>query len=219
MIRQALSSTAWLPILVIALAVNLALYGAMTKLSHRREGGLQKQYEKPILLTLPEKKPLPEKKKRKPLKKKALKVKKMQTLTLKRPKTPPPPSFEFSKPSGGMAVVPVFTTEITQQLPSFEAPRTLFDLSELDQKPRLLYRVNPIYPYTAKRRNMSGELMLQFIVDNEGNVKQIEVIKAQPQGIFDESAISAVQKWRFKPGYIQGEAVSTRVVVPINFKI
>ena len=218
MIRKGLDTGKWFPILLFALGINIALYGAMTKLSHRKESGLQQRYEKAVILTLPEKRPPVEKQKRRPLKKKSLKMKKMENLALKRPQVKPP-RFEFSKPAGGLSVAAVFTDSISQNIPVFQAPKMLFNLSELDQKPRLLYRVNPVYPYAAKRRNLTGDLLLQFIVDDSGYVGHVKVIKSQPKGIFDESAIRAVKKWRFKPGYVEGEAVSTRVIVPINFRI
>lgn len=218
MIKQGLKTTKWIPILLFALGINIALYGVMSKMSQYQEGGLEKRYEKPIILTMPERKPIEHQKKRRPLKKKRLEIKKMKSMTLKTTRAKPP-QFEFSKPAGGLSVATVFSNDINQNLPSFKAPRMLFDLSELDHKPRLLFRVNPIYPYAAKRRNLTGDLLLRFVVNDGGNVENVEVIKSTPKGVFEESAIRAVRKWRFKPGYVQGEAVFTRVIVPINFRI
>jgi TonB family protein len=35
----------------------------------------------------------------------------------------------------------------------------------------------------------------------------------------DEKAVEAVQKWRFKPGMNKGQAVKTRAVVEVNFRL
>jgi len=95
----------------------------------------------------------------------------------------------------------------------------VFNLSDLDRKPQLINRIQPVYPYEARRKEINGRVILRFIVDREGNVRNVKVVRAQPAGLFDENAKKAVQKWRFKPGYFSGEPVNTRVTVPIKFDL
>ncbi len=95
----------------------------------------------------------------------------------------------------------------------------VFNLSDLDRKPQLINRIQPVYPYEARRKEINGRVILRFIVDREGNVRNIRVVRAEPEGLFEENAKEAVGKWRFKPGYFSGEPVNTRVTVPIKFEI
>jgi protein TonB len=76
-----------------------------------------------------------------------------------------------------------------------------------------------MYPYQARRRNISGRVVVKFLVDSQGNVGNISVLEAKPKGIFEENAIAAIERWQFRPGYYRGEAVKTWVTVPITFEL
>lgn len=54
------------------------------------------------------------------------------------------------------------------------------------------------YPAEAKRRGVEGELTAILTVDKSGNVTAVKVIKSAGYG-FDELAIDAFKKWKFKP--------------------
>ncbi len=96
---------------------------------------------------------------------------------------------------------------------------TVFNMSDLDRKPQLINRVQPVYPYEARRKEINGKVILRFVVDREGRVHNVKVLRAEPEGLFEENAREAVKKWRFKPGYFSGEPVNTRVTVPITFEM
>ncbi len=95
----------------------------------------------------------------------------------------------------------------------------VFDMGDLDQKPQLLNRIQPIYPTEARRKEINGRVILRFVVDRQGDVRNVKVVSAKPEGIFEENAIEAVRKWGFKPGYFSGEPVNTKVTVPIKFEM
>ncbi len=95
----------------------------------------------------------------------------------------------------------------------------VFNMGDLDKKPQLVNRVQPVYPYEARQKEINGRVILRFIVDKEGRVSRVRVVRADPEGIFEENAKEAVRKWRFKPGYFSGEPVQTRVTVPIKFEM
>ncbi|MGM0453519.1 MAG: energy transducer TonB [Thermodesulfobacteriota bacterium] len=96
---------------------------------------------------------------------------------------------------------------------------TVFRMKDLDEKPQLVNRVQPVYPSDARRKEINGKVILRFVVDRDGNVGNVRVIRADPEGIFEERAVEAVRKWRFKPGRYSGEAVRSRVTVPIRFEM
>ena len=94
-----------------------------------------------------------------------------------------------------------------------------FESGQVDQPPRIVSRVPPVYPYSAKRRGVTGEVVARFLVDIRGRISRINILRAKPKGIFEESVRRAVAKWRFRPGVHQGRAVPTWVVVPITFRL
>ena len=80
-------------------------------------------------------------------------------------------------------------------------------------------QIPPIYPHTAKRRNIEGWVKVKFVVDDQGTVGQAQVVAAEPEGVFEQSVLRCVKGWRFKPGTIGGVAVRTLVEQTISFKL
>lgn len=95
----------------------------------------------------------------------------------------------------------------------------VFEIAEIDQAPRPLLMPQPIYPHSARMRRLSGEVELEFVVTAAGMAEHIQVLSAQPAGIFDDAAIQAVQRWRFQPGVRSGADVSVRVRQKLTFRL
>lgn len=94
-----------------------------------------------------------------------------------------------------------------------------FNIDEVDTKPRVSYRVKPVYPYSAKRRNVTGKVVLKFLVSKSGKVEKMQVVSSEPKGVFDKAAKDAILKWRFKPGIYDKKPVDTWVVAPFDFRM
>lgn len=77
----------------------------------------------------------------------------------------------------------------------------------------------PVYPLAAKLRNVKGRVVLAIVVNADGTVDRIAVQSASPVGVFEQAAINAVKKWRFKPGTRRGKPVATRVIQPLEFSL
>lgn len=60
-------------------------------------------------------------------------------------------------------------------------------------------QVAPQYPRSALTQGVEGWVLVEFTIGTEGQVKNPRIVKADPPGVFDESALSAVQRFRFKP--------------------
>ncbi|MCZ6829578.1 MAG: energy transducer TonB [Gammaproteobacteria bacterium] len=63
----------------------------------------------------------------------------------------------------------------------------------------VIFRVAPDYPLRAVTRGIEGFVDLVFDITPAGQTTNIRVIDAQPQGIFEEAAIRALKKWKYKP--------------------
>jgi protein TonB len=95
----------------------------------------------------------------------------------------------------------------------------VFEAYELDQPPQPVVRVPPPYPYKARERNIEGIVQVKMLVDTNGSVSQVQILDSRPKGMFEESVLKAVPKWKFNPGKIEGRVVTAWVVLPIRFTL
>ena len=95
----------------------------------------------------------------------------------------------------------------------------IYRAGDLDRAPILSFHVKPLYPYRAKRMNISGHIKIQFDVGNDGTVGAMRILESVPPGVFDDAVLQVVQKWQFKPGEIMGDQVVTRMVKKIIFNL
>lgn len=70
-----------------------------------------------------------------------------------------------------------------------------------------LVNITPSYPTRAAQRGIEGWCQVRFTVTAEGGVRDVEVVDAEPQGIFDRSSIRAAERFRFQPRVVDGEPV------------
>ena len=73
------------------------------------------------------------------------------------------------------------------------------------------------YPLTALRMNIEGVVYVQFVIEKDGSITQVEAIKGIGGGC-DELAVEVLEnspKWN--PGKQRGRAVRSRRVIPIRF--
>jgi protein TonB len=94
----------------------------------------------------------------------------------------------------------------------------IFDLSKLDKIPEVKYRTDVQYPFEMKRAGITGTVTVEFIVDTNGNVMNAFAASSS-QREFEANAVSAVSKWKFRPGQKGGRSVNTRMQVPIVFTL
>lgn len=95
----------------------------------------------------------------------------------------------------------------------------VFDLGDLDEPPRPLVQLKPLYPAHARLRRLEGVVELEFIVRPDGTTDRVEVVASSPQAVFARSAVRAVKRWRFKPGIRNGKPVSVRVRQKVSFRL
>lgn len=76
--------------------------------------------------------------------------------------------------------------------------------------------VAPDYPATLKRDGVSGIVTVKCTIDEKGDVTETEVVKSS-NAAFDEPAVAALKKWKFKPAKQDGNPVAIKVSIPIKF--
>lgn len=83
-----------------------------------------------------------------------------------------------------------------------------------------LVRVNPMYPPRARARKVEGWVWLEFTITAHGTTRDIHILDSDPKGYFEKAALAAVQKYRYKPRTVDGEAVDrSGVQVVLSFDI
>lgn len=127
------------------------------------------------------------------------------------PLQPPPP--EGLKPNTGAIVIPQGAGH-----GGLGKNIEVFDISKLDQVPVPKFQARPQYPFEMRRSGVSGEVVVDFIVDSNGDVKNAYAARST-QREFEASAVQAVSKWKFRPGKKGGKAVNTHMQVPIVFSL
>lgn len=75
------------------------------------------------------------------------------------------------------------------------------------------------YPESAVRAGVQGRVMVDFIIDKEGKVTDVRVVKSVDPELDEEAVrvVSASPKW--KPGRMGGRKVRTSVTVPVEFRL
>lgn len=67
--------------------------------------------------------------------------------------------------------------------------------------------IPPEYPSRALVEGIEGWVRVRFTISATGSVRDAIVVAAQPRGIFDEAAMTAIARWRYNPRVIDGIAV------------
>ncbi len=84
--------------------------------------------------------------------------------------------------------------------------------------PAVLAKVEPEYSEEARKAKFQGTVMLYIEVDENGKPKNLRVVRALGLGL-DEKAIEAVSRWKFRPGFKDGKAVTVAATVEVNFRL
>ena len=94
----------------------------------------------------------------------------------------------------------------------------IFKIEDLNQKPTARVQPQPAYPYEMSKQGISGEVVVEFIINENGDVIDSRVVRSSNRE-FAAPALQAVQKWKFKAGRKGGQAVKVRVSQLLEFNL
>jgi TonB family protein len=93
----------------------------------------------------------------------------------------------------------------------------LVDVPDVWPEPILMPKPN--YPPLAARQRQGGTVILSVLVDENGVVRDVKVLRGiKPDLGLDAAAVAAVRNWRYKPATKDGVKVKTWFTQPIPFK-
>jgi len=146
---------------------------------------------------------------------------------IKEPPPPPKPKLpveikeateeESSEEEEEVPIAP--TTEFNElEAPPPPKVEETYEFYAVEIKPQVLQKVEPPYPDIARKAGIEGKVYVKVLVDTLGNVTTVQVLKSS-NPIFEQPAIEAAKKWKFKPGYQRDRPVRVWVAIPFIFKL
>jgi periplasmic protein TonB len=84
------------------------------------------------------------------------------------------------------------------------------------EPPRLVREVKADYTDEARRRGVSGDVLLEIVVRADGGVGDVRIVRGLGAGL-DQRAVQAVRQWRFEPARRRGAPVDVLVEVAVEF--
>lgn len=101
--------------------------------------------------------------------------------------------------------------------PVVETPNTVV-IMQTDQDVKVITQTTPKYPTNIFRKNVSGTVLLKVLIDSTGSPKDITIEKSSGTKSLDRAARKAVSEWKFSPKIVNGIAVPSDLLIPIEFK-
>jgi len=99
----------------------------------------------------------------------------------------------------------------------FEPSAEVYSIKDVHERPEVVDFVKPEYPKAAKEKGIEGFVMIAFIVNENGDVTQANVMRSVPG--LDEVALEAAKACKFKPAMINGAPVKVKWQLPFEFDL
>jgi len=91
----------------------------------------------------------------------------------------------------------------------------IYEYYEVETKPKILRRVEPVYPEGVEGKE--GYVILKVLVNKEGKIsKTITLLSSNP--IFKRLALKAIKAFEFNPGLVGGKPVPSWIEIPFRFR-
>ena len=81
----------------------------------------------------------------------------------------------------------------------------------------LIFQPKPEYPPLAKMARIQGMVRLDAIISKDGTIQDLKVISGHP--LLVKAALEAVQRWRYQPTLLNGDAVEVATEIDVNFTL
>ncbi len=80
--------------------------------------------------------------------------------------------------------------------------------------------VQPLYPELARQTRIEANVVLRAVILKNGSVGKIEILQCnRPHLGFEDSAVKAVEQWRYEPARMNGKPVDAYFTVFVEFRL
>jgi periplasmic protein TonB len=83
--------------------------------------------------------------------------------------------------------------------------------------PRIIQQVQPIYPILAKAVHVHGDVVIDSVIDANGNVTEMKLVSGNP--LLVTAAFDAVGQWKYQPTLLNGTPVAVEMQVTVHFNL
>lgn len=144
---------------------------------------------------------------------------------------PPPPPEEAPETPEFAAQMDSVSADLNMNLPTIGIPINSGDgpylgallqgdgLAGFDTDVIPVVRVQPAYPRRAKQAGIEGYVTMEVLIRADGTVTRAKVLESDPPRLFDEAALRAIERWKFRPKIVDGTPVEQRAKQTIEFTL
>jgi len=101
--------------------------------------------------------------------------------------------------------------------PAAEKPKGPIRITSGMKEPQLLYEPPIVYSPVARMARIEGTVIVEAIIDEQGNVTQVHLISGPP--LLVPSAMRAVEARKYAPTILDGQPVAIRLTVKVDYKL
>lgn len=83
--------------------------------------------------------------------------------------------------------------------------------------PKVLYQPAPLYPVLARATHVSGDVVIDAILDQGGNVTDMRIVSG-PMLLY-QAALTALSQWKYEPTYLNDQPVAVQMKVVVSFRL
>ena len=102
-------------------------------------------------------------------------------------------------------------------VPRPPAPLPPMRVGGVVRPPQKVHHVAPSYPPIAQAAKISGTVIVEALIAEDGSVRDVKVLKSVP--LLDAAATEAVRQWRFTPTLLNGVPVQVIMSVTVSFTL
>ncbi len=108
-------------------------------------------------------------------------------------------------------------SEFTRKATDVEVP--VVPYFQLQVKPKPIYSPKPVYPELAKKAGIEGKVVVKALLDVDGSVIDVKLLKSSGNPLLDQAAIEAAYKWKFTPAMQRDQKVRVWMTIPFDFRL
>jgi len=83
------------------------------------------------------------------------------------------------------------------------------------KSPRALVQPPPEYPALARQARIQGQVQVDAVLDEQGNVIEMKVVSGPP--LLYQAALDALKKWKYEPTYLNDQPIAVQMIVNVTF--
>jgi protein TonB len=111
-----------------------------------------------------------------------------------------------------------FRTQLAEEKKAVPAEGEILRVGGAVSRPELITSVPVEYTEPARRARVNGVVIVEAVIDEQGDVVRTRVMKGLPMGL-DKAAEKAASQWKFKPAMAYGKPVKVFYTLTVNCQL